>query len=195
MTSTATATTTTTPTTAFTTALIRSRYEELAALVTDVKGKPASRLADSAQAACRLAYEARLLDDERFEEWADLWADDAVLWVPIGSDPHPATDQSLFLDDRRRILERVQWRRDPSAWGQNPLSCTNRMVSAVEAWPHNSGLITRSAIIINEYRRGRHQQLSGWQIHELVGDSLQQRSKILILPQLELGVRNPSFIL
>ena len=174
---------------------VRCRYEQLVDLLKDVRERPASSTAESATAASRLAYEARLLDTERFEAWGDLWTKDAILWVPISAAPHPAADQSLFLDDRRRILERIQWRLDPSAWGQNPSSWTCRSVTAVEAWPYNSGLIARSAIIINEYRRGRHQQLAGVQVHELVGDDLLQRSKILMFPRLALGVRNPSFIL
>ena len=171
------------------------RYDEVAALVEFVRNAPMSDSAATAEALPVVTYEARLLDSGRFEEWLDLWATDAVLWVPIGDALHPAVDQSLFCDDHRRIRERVMWRRDPAAWGQNPPSSTTRVVSAVEAWPLNDTVITRTSILIDEFRRGRHQQVAGHQIHELTGPSLQIRTKILILPPLTVGVRNPSFIL
>ena len=230
---------------AMTPADVRSRYEELAGLVSWVEDRPPSDPALVAAVTPQLLREGRLLDAGRFEQWADLWAADAVLWAPIGDAAHPAADQSLFLDDRRRLLERVKWRLEPTAWGQNPPSRTTRVIAAVEAWPRGSSagvgfgsasgegadtgvgatggpdgfggasgerdgenvgenvgekaeettVVARSAVIIDEHRRGRHQQLAGCQIHELVGADLRMRSKILILPRLSLGVRNPSFIL
>jgi benzoate/toluate 1,2-dioxygenase beta subunit len=142
-----------------------------------------------------LLREARLLDGCAFDEWLDQWTDDAVLWVPFGDPVDPAADQSLFLDDRRRIGERVAWRRDPSAWGQQPPSRTVRVLGGVEAWQDDDRIVARSGIFIHEQRRGRVQQLVGHQVHELVGDELRCRTKVLVFPQLALGTRNPSFLL
>ncbi len=174
---------------------VRCRYDELADLLSGMAGRPPADPVLVSEVAPRLAHEARLLDAGCFEQWAELWCDDAVLWVPVDGSAHPATDQSLFLDDRRRLLERVRWRQDPSAWGQNPPSRTVRAIAAVEAWPHGEAVAARSVIVIDEHRQQRHQQLAGFQIHEMVGDDLRLRSKILVFPSLELGVRNPSFIL
>ncbi len=176
-------------------AAVLARYEELAELLSGMDGRPLADPDLSATAAAALAHEARLLDAGRFEDWLDGWTDDAVLWVPLSDRAHPGNDQSLLLDDHRRLAERIEWRCDPSAWGQQPPSRTTRVVGSVEAWDGPRGVVTRSTVLIDEHRHNRHQQLAAYQIHELVGDDLRRRTKILVVPALATGVRNPSFLL
>ena len=174
---------------------VLARYDELAALLAGMDDRPPADPGLSAAAAAVLLHEARLLDGGRFEDWLCGWTDDAVLWVPLSAPAHPGADQSLLLDDRRRLAERVEWRRDPSAWGQQPPSHTTRIVGGVEAWSApGGGLVTRSTLLIDEHRHGRRQQIAGCQIHELLGDDLRRRTKILVVPALGTGVRNPSFL-
>ena len=175
---------------------VLTRYDELAALLAGMDDRPPADPNLMAAAAPVLLHEARLLDGGRFEDWLCGWTDDAVLWVPLSVPAHPGTDQSLLLDDRRRLAERVEWRRDPSAWGQQPPSRTTRIVGGMEAWAApEGGLVTRSTLLIDEHRHGHHQQLAAIQIHEFVGDGLRRRTKILVVPALGTGVRNPSFLL
>ncbi|MYA84761.1 MAG: aromatic-ring-hydroxylating dioxygenase [Acidimicrobiaceae bacterium] len=176
-------------------AAVLARYDELGELLAGMDDRPPADPELWGPASAALLHEARLLDAGRFEDWLCGWTDDAVLWVPLSAPAHPGTDQSLLLDDRRRLAERVEWRRDPSAWGQQPPSRTIRIVGSVEAWPAPGGLVTRSTLLIDEHRHGRRQQLAGCQIHELVGDDLRRRTKILVVPALGTGVRNPSFLL
>ena len=177
-------------------AAVLARYDELAGLLAGMDARPRADPDLSAAASAALLHEARMLDAGRFEDWLAGWTDDAVLWVPLTAPAHPGRDQSLLLDDRRRLAERVKWHGDPSAWGQQPPSRTTRIVGSVEAWAAPAGgLVTRSSLLIDEHRHGRHQQLAGCQIHELVGDDLRRRTKILIVPALATGVRNPSFLL
>lgn len=175
------------------------RYDELAALVASVAGRPAADPPSSLRAALFLARETRLLDGGELEAWLDLMADDAVVWVPLATagDLHPATDQSLFLDDRRRLGERVSWRRDPTAWGQQPPSECVRVVGSIEAWAEGDTIVAHSALTLTEHRHGRTQVLAGHQIHELccVENGLRCRSKILLVPALATSVHNPSFLL
>ena len=176
-------------------AAVLARYDELAALLAGVDDRPPGDPALAARAAPILLHEARLLDAGRFEEWLTGWTRDAVLWVPLRATAHPGTDQSLFLDDTRRLAERVEWRRDPSAWGQQPPSRTTRILGGIEAWAAPGGIVARSTLVVDEHRHGRSQQLAGHQIHELVGNDLRRRTKILVMPALSTGVRNPSFLL
>lgn len=174
---------------------VLARYDELGELLAGMDDRPPADQELWGPASAALLHEARLLDAGRFEDWLSGWTDDAVLWVPLSAPAHPGTDQSLLLDDRRRLAERVEWRRDPSAWGQQPPSRTIRIVGGVEAWPAPGGLVTRSTLLIDEHRHGRRQQLAACQVHELVGDDLRRRTKILVVPALGTGVRNPSFLL
>ena len=177
-------------------ATVLARYDELSALLAGMDARPrADPDLSAAAAARRCCTRPGLLDAGRFEDWLAGWTDDAVLWVPLSVLAHPGSDQSLLLDDRRRLAERVKWRRDPSAWGQQPPSRTTRIVGGVEAWPAPGGVVARSTLLIDEHRHGRHQQLAGCQIHELVGDDFRRRTKILVVPALSTGIRNPSFLL
>ena len=177
---------------------VLARYDELAALLSQMDDRPPADPSLSAEAAAVLAHEARLLDAGRFEDWLRGWTDDAILWVPLSAPAHPGSDQSLLLDDRRRLGERIEWRLDPSAWGQQPPSRTTRVLGSVEAWNSPGGrLVVRSTILIDEQRHGQAERLSGCQIHELVGEpgARRYRTKILVLGALSRGVRNPSFLL
>jgi len=178
-----------------TTDAVLERYDELVALVDSLATRPAADPSLVGIVAPQVLREARLLDAGAFELWLEQWTDDAVLWVPHGAPVHPAHDQSLLLDDRRRIGERVQWRREPSAWGQQPASTTVRVIGGIECWRDRDRVVVRSALVLHEQRRHRSQQLVGHQVHEYVGDDLACRTKVLVFPQLELGVRNPSFLL
>ena len=42
-----------------------------------------------------------MLDERRFEEWRDLFADDGYYWVPARPDqPNPLDEVSIFYDDK-----------------------------------------------------------------------------------------------
>jgi 3-phenylpropionate/cinnamic acid dioxygenase small subunit len=177
-----------------TTTVLR-RYDELADLVASIAGRGPGSSSATAMAAAFLAAEARRLDLGCWDSWLDMLTDDIVVWVPLRRASHPGRDQSLFLDDRRRIEERIAWRRDPSAWGQNPPSVCVRTVGSVEAWVDGSTIVASSAVSIEERRGGRVQHVAAHQVHQLVDDATTCRTKILLVPALAGGLRNPSFVL
>jgi len=178
------------------TATVLKRYGELADLLASMSSREPAEPADCAAVTPALLHEARMLDSGCFEDWLDGWTGDAVLWVPLSATAHPGVDQSLLLDDHRRLRERVAWRKDPTAWGQRPPSLTTRVVGGIEAWPAAGGrMVARSTLLIEEFRHGRCQQLAGFQIHELAGCDLRRRTKIVVIPALRTGTRNPSFLL
>ena len=174
---------------------VLTRYDELAALLASIDERPIGDDEAARRAAVVLHREARLLDARLLEIWLAMFTDDAVVWVPLAPLAHPGHDQSWYLDDRRRLAERVAWHADPTAWGQHPASTTVRNIGTVEAWATPSGVITHSTFTMLEQRKGDVQLVVGRQLHELVGPDLRCRSKILVVPQLADGLRNPSFLL
>ena len=53
--------------------------------------------------------EARLLDERRFSEWRDLFAEDGYYWVPLRTDQNsPEDGPSLFYDDRKIMETRFE---------------------------------------------------------------------------------------
>lgn len=178
-------------------ATVLARYDALHDLVATTVAAGPPDPATSSRAAVVLATEARLLDTGRYEDWLARWSDDAVLWVPLRADAHPASDQSLFLDDRRRLGERVARWRDPAAWAQRPASSVVRVVGSVEAWPGSDGtLVTRSALVVTEHRGRRVRAYAGHQVHRLrIDGDWVIAAKVLLLPALAAGTDNPAFLL
>ena len=70
-----------------------------------------------------LEREARLLDGQRFEDWLALFCPECLYWAPGtpgGGDPR--REVAVFLDDRRRMEDRVHRLRSRFAWSQAPAS-------------------------------------------------------------------------
>ncbi len=172
---------------------VRARYDRLGADVATVRGAGVSDPAVSAAVAPLVFAEARWLDGHRWQDWLAWCDDDTMVWVPLDV-THPAAgdDQSLFLDDRRRLDERV-WRfGDPFAWALVPGGTVVRSVTAVEAWPcpAESGgapdeVLVSSSVTIQYVRLGSVWTTSGHQIHRLRARRLVH--KILLLPALSAG--------
>src|SRR5262249_24925119 len=70
-----------------------------------------------------LIHEARLLDERRFREWMELFAEDGTYWVPAAPDQASPFDQaSLFYDDRELMKTRVERLEHPRIHVQTPPS-------------------------------------------------------------------------
>src|SRR5258708_35827731 len=79
-----------------------------------------------------LIQEARLLDERRFREWMELFAEDGTYWVPAAPDQASPFDQaSLFYDERELLQTRVESLDHPSILVQTPPSPTSHHVSDV----------------------------------------------------------------
>lgn len=88
-----------------------------------------------------LNYEARLLDEGRFEEWLALFTDDARYWIPVRGLGGPAAGSATvdrekelaIVDDDKPMLEkRVARLRSGAAWAEEPPSATVHMIANVD---------------------------------------------------------------
>lgn len=128
-----------------------------------------------------LLYEARLLDDARFDEWLSLFTDDATYWVP--SEPaqaSPLDTVSLMYDDRRLLETRVRRLSSPRIYSQEPRSRTSRVVINVTIEESDNWQCTvRSKFMIVEYRREQQRLFAGTYFHRLqrVGGQIRIASK------------------
>lgn len=106
-----------------------------------------------------LYLEARLLDERRFEEWRDLFAEDGVYWVPLKPEQtDPLRHGSIIYDDRSGMATRIRRLRHPRAYAQIPESRTVHMISNVfvdGADPAKGEIDVLSALQVTEYRDGR----------------------------------------
>ncbi len=100
-----------------------------------------------------LFHEARLIDDARFDEWLDLFAEECTYWIPADDFADPREKVNITLDDRRRLEDRVIRLTTGHAHNQMPHRYLHHQVSNVEAW--ETGTNVRRVLsrqIVFEYR-------------------------------------------
>ncbi|MGE4335078.1 MAG: aromatic-ring-hydroxylating dioxygenase subunit beta [Pigmentiphaga sp.] len=109
-------------------------------------------------------YECSLLDEMRFSEWHELFAEDGIYWVPAKPGQESGvTHVSLFFDDKPTIKTRVTRLQHPQIHCQDPLSQCVRVVSSVRlvAPPINDVHTVSSRFVMLEDRVGAPQRLFG----------------------------------
>lgn len=98
-------------------------------------GEVEVRLPTIEEARQLLYLEARLLDERRYEEWLELFTDDAYYWLPMHTDGEsrdPGSQISIIYDDAERRAERVFRTLHTPVLDQSPPSRTVHFVSNVE---------------------------------------------------------------
>ena len=103
-----------------------------------------------------LIHEADLLDERRFEEWAALFTDDGIYWVPaVPGQDNPFDTISIFYDDSEGRDVRVRRLRHPKNLVEEPPTRTLHVVQNVRAEEVDGGEVdVRSRLLMLEYRNG-----------------------------------------
>lgn len=87
-----------------------------------------------------LYREARILDEERYEEWLGMMTDDIHYWMPgiqarHRKDKTPRLDpkrMAFFDDDMLNMRRRVTRFMDPTAWAEDPPTRACHVISNIE---------------------------------------------------------------
>jgi benzoate/toluate 1,2-dioxygenase beta subunit len=114
-------------------------------------------------------HEADLMDEHRYDEWLELWTDDALYWVPTGRDEvDPKREISLIYDDRTRLQVRIARLKSGFAHAQDPKSRMRRVISNIAVSEEtNRDILSRSNFLLVELRRGKQDLFAGRTIHRL----------------------------
>ena len=145
---------------------------------------------------CRalLEREARLLDQNRFEDWLALFAEKCIVWVPAAETAgDPRQEVAIYFDDRRRLEDRIFRLRTGSAWSQVPASRCVRQVTNVEVFRAGDKLMVRSNLLMTEFRSGETRLMAAWCAHRLVDGKIEAKQINLI--DRDQSLRNPSVLL
>src|SRR5215469_15728738 len=111
-----------------------------------------------------LYAEARLLEDNRFDEWLLCLSDDIHYWMPVrqnidamAGDESPFGSFALYDDDKQSLELRVLRIKTGQAHAEVPLSVTQRLITNVTAEPATeNALRVFSNFIVYQERRGQH---------------------------------------
>jgi len=177
-----------------------ARYERLAVFIAHMQADSETADAIADDEILKLLYlESRLLDQRLFEKWMELFSADLIYWVPMVWGPQdPKFESSIYLDDRRRLGDRVGAILTGALHAQTPPSRTRRMLSNLEQWNvSDHEMRVRANVVIWEYRKHETRSYPGTQEYEIVRDSgkLSIRTKVVRLLNSDSPQGNYSFIL
>ena len=118
-----------------------------------------------------LAHEAYLLDHFAFDQWLDLYTDDATYWVPLeANQADPFDTHSLIYDDKRLMQVRVRQQSHPRAHARLPLTRTVHQVGNVliRGAADADEIEVNSTLVLFEYRNERQRSFAANVVHRLL---------------------------
>lgn len=116
--------------------------------------------------------EARMLDEQRFEDWLALFTDDGHYWMPLAPGQQDARlHASLLYEDKLLLRVRVERLAGARTFSQQPRSRCHHLLQqpTVEKFDADAGHFTvRCAFHYVETRLDTQTLFVGWATHELV---------------------------
>jgi 3-phenylpropionate/cinnamic acid dioxygenase small subunit len=113
-----------------------------------------------------LTTESRLLDQQAFAPWLDLFAAECAYWIPAAHPtPDPRTAITQEFHDRRRLMDRIARLGTGFAYSQSPPSRTARLLSGLEIWAstgRDDEWRARGSFLLADSRQGKNRLLAGW---------------------------------
>lgn len=116
--------------------------------------------------------EARLLDEQRFDEWLALFTDDGRYWMPLAHDQQDARlHTSLMYEDKLLLQIRIERLAGRRTFSQQPKSRCHHLLQApsVESSdPEGGEHVVRAAFHYVETRQDEQTLFAGWSTYHLV---------------------------
>ena len=116
--------------------------------------------------------EARLIDEKRFDEWYELFADDGYYWVPaVHGQKSPLTENSLAYEDKLLLQLRLERLKSPLAYSQKPASRSLHVLQEPEVEKRDDAkgeFLTRTPFMYTETKVDDSQRYAATAWHTLV---------------------------
>jgi len=116
--------------------------------------------------------EARLIDEQRFDEWYELFTDDAYYWVPVApGQTDPLSHNSIAYEDKLLLQLRIERLRSPLAYSQKPPSRCLHVLQTPEVEksdPEKGEYLTRTPFMYTETKGDDSQRYAATAWHTLV---------------------------
>ena len=117
-----------------------------------------------------LYREARLLDEQRWEEWNALFSDDGVYWAPASPAQPDATHHvSIIYENALLRAVRIKRFRHPYAFSLQPKPRTVHIVTNVmlDSMESSGDCVVTSRFQMFQYRREKQDMFAGTYTHHL----------------------------
>ncbi|MGE0826562.1 MAG: aromatic-ring-hydroxylating dioxygenase subunit beta [Candidatus Binatia bacterium] len=146
-----------------------------------------------------LYREARLMDEHAYDQWLELWTEDALYWIPSNDDDiDPERHVSIVYENRTRLEDRIVRLKSGAAYAQDPKSRLSRVIANVEVESGDNGeLVVYSKFNLTALRRSHMDTFAGRVVHRLRpdGDSFRIAYKKVLLINNDGVINNLTFLL
>ena len=126
--------------------------------------------------------EARMLDEQRFDDWLRLFTEDARYWMPLApGQQDPLLHTSLLYEDKLLLRVRVERLAGARTYSQQPRSRSHHLLQqpSIERVDRDAGTCTlRTAFHYVETRLDTQNLFAGWATHDLVTEDSALRIKL-----------------
>ncbi|UGY13472.1 aromatic-ring-hydroxylating dioxygenase subunit beta [Bradyrhizobium septentrionale] len=115
--------------------------------------------------------EARLIDQQRFDEWLDLYADDAFYWMPLEwNQTDPRLTCSLMYEDKLLLSIRVERLKGARTFSQKPKSRCHHVLQTPQVDSRDvdaNSYVTWTPMHYVETRHDEQTLYAAWATHRL----------------------------
>ncbi|MEH2520073.1 3-phenylpropionate/cinnamic acid dioxygenase small subunit [Bradyrhizobium sp. AZCC 1610] len=115
--------------------------------------------------------EARLIDQQRFDEWLDMYADDAFYWMPLEwNQTDPRLTCSLMYEDKLLLSIRVERLKGARTFSQKPKSRCHHVLQTPQVDSRNTAAnsyVTWTAMHYVETRLEEQTLYAAWATHHM----------------------------
>jgi 3-phenylpropionate/cinnamic acid dioxygenase small subunit len=126
--------------------------------------------------------EARLIDQQRFDEWLDMYADDAFYWMPLEwNQTDPRLTCSLMYEDKLLLSIRVERLKGARTFSQKPKSRCHHVLQAPQVDSRDAAAnsyVTWTAMHYVETRLEEQTLYAAWATHHLSVENGKLRIKL-----------------
>jgi 3-phenylpropionate/cinnamic acid dioxygenase small subunit len=126
--------------------------------------------------------EARLIDQQRFDEWLDMYADDAFYWMPLEwNQTDPRLTCSLMYEDKLLLSIRVERLKGARTFSQKPKSRCHHVLQTPQVDSRDAAAncyVTWTAMHYVETRLEEQTLYAAWATHHLSVEDGKLRIKL-----------------
>jgi 3-phenylpropionate/cinnamic acid dioxygenase small subunit len=126
--------------------------------------------------------EARLIDQQRFDEWLDMYADDAFYWMPLEwNQTDPRLTCSLMYEDKLLLSIRVERLKGARTFSQKPKSRCHHVLQTPQVDSRDAAAnsyVTWTAMHYVETRLEEQTLYAAWATHHLSVENGKLRIKL-----------------
>jgi 3-phenylpropionate/cinnamic acid dioxygenase small subunit len=116
-------------------------------------------------------HEARMLDEKRYDDWYELFTEDASYWIPSAPGQEDGINHvSLMYEDRLLLKLRIERLKSPRSYSQQPASRSHHLLQMPQVEHAGEGAdeyVTRTQFIYTETQGDTQQMYAGTVFHTL----------------------------